>query len=418
MAIRSSIRFRFLLSLLLLVVVLPARAGQGTLRFLINEPGVWRPWHFNVSDQDLRLLGMTAADGKAFETRLKQIADVFRSSPVWNPPIGVDPLISASADAPGDYSAYLKGAVKYRQIAGGLLMGSFDRYEVIRREGGKETREHEIGDETSLIEFSVNRLPRGAGVNNLQDAAGTIYEQPTRTEDIGGFPTYGDLLVVTTNGRPVWTPVSRERFLKAFIATHKPDAANAELYIAAQQKQLDAFLAPAAVAARQAKYKAAVDKLAAKGAAAMEHERRYWERDEADTLAALKKGASHDPKESPMARVIAGVKTAESDLAAMPPAERSAPACLAADRGNHTDSGLVAMGTPGCFPLVAHNPGFFDTRLPPTVPQILTAMQFRDLEKVWKKGRPTESTGGLDLWTTYEVFVKADWQKIAGMIGK
>ena len=417
MAIASAIRFRSLVSLLLLLAVPSARAGQ-KLHFLINEPGTWKPWTFNLGTSDLRLLGMTAADGKAFETRLKQIADVFRASPVWNPPIGVDPLISGSAGAPGDYSAYVKGLVKYRMIAGGLLMGSFERYEVVNQAGGKETREHEIGDETMLIEFNVNRLPRGAGTNNLSDSAGTIYEQPKRTEDIGGFPTYGDLLIVATNGRPVWVPASRERFLKAFIATHKPDAANAELYIADQQKKLDAFLAPAAAAARQAKYKAAVDKLASKGADAMEHERRYWERDEADALAALKKGASHDPKESPTARVIAGVKGAEDELAAMPPAERSGPACLAADRGNNTNSGLVAMGTPGCIPLVVHNPDFFDTKLPPTVPQILTAMQFRGLEKAWKKGRPTESQGGLDVWTTYEVFVKADWQKIAGLLGK
>jgi hypothetical protein len=418
MAITSAIRFRSVVSLLLLLTVLPARAEQ-TSRFLLNEPGTWKPWTFNLAASDLKLLGMTAADGKTFETRVKQIGDIFRASPIWSSPIGVDALITGSAGFPGNYTAYVKGLVKYRMIAGYLLMGSFEHYEIIHQTGGKETREHGVGDETLLIVFDVNRLPRGAGINNLSDAVGTIYEQPKRTADIGGFPTYGDLLVVATNGRPVWVPAPRERFLKAFIATHKPDALNAELYITEQQKQLNAFLDPAAAAARQAKYKAAVDKLASKGADAMEHERRYWERDEADTLATLKKGASHDPKENPIARVITGRKAAEDELAAMPPAERSGPACLAADRGNNTNSGLVAMGTPGCIPLVVHNPDFFDTTLPPNMPQILTAGQFRDLERVWKKGRPTESTdGNLGVWTAYEAFVKADWQKIASLIGK
>lgn len=50
--------------------------------------------------------------------------------------------------------------------------------------------------------------------------------------------------------------MSRERFLKAFIAKRRPDAANAEKSIAEEQKKYEAFVAPEAVAARQAKYKA------------------------------------------------------------------------------------------------------------------------------------------------------------------
>jgi hypothetical protein len=308
-------------------------------------------------------------------------------------------------------------AKKKQPIAGTIMMGSFDHYEVIR--GDNEPHERYVGGETSHIMIDVNMLPKGGGINMLSDKEGEFYEEPARTADIGGFPTYGDVLIMAKNGRPVWTPVSRERFLKAFIAKRRPEAANAERYIVDKQKKYEEFVAPAAYAARQAKYKAAVDKMASKGASAAEHERRYWERDEADTLALLKRGASHDPKDSSFAGMIAGLKAAEEQLASMSPADRSEPACLLEDRRDPTKSGLVAMGTPKCKPLVGKNPNFFDPSLPRSMPQIIIAQRFRELEKTWMKGRPGEDgTGSFDLWTTYEVFHRTDWQKVADHIGR
>lgn len=412
--------FRAAVGVLLLTVVPPVAAQNTTARPLPNEPGKWKPWTFNSnSSSELKMLGFTLADARAFDARMKQIADILRASSVWNPPMGVDPSLSGGAFGPSEYWSASAKKGTYRAMAGYLMMGSFDHFEVIRTTGGQEQHERYVGDETSHIMLYVNVLPGGAGVNSLTDADGVLSEQPVRTADIGGFPAYGDLLVITTNGRPLWTPVSRERFLKAFIAKRRPSAASAEQYIADQQKQYDAFVTPEATAARQAKYKAEIDKVASKGAAAVEHERRYWERDEADSLAALKRGASHDPKESPTAGIIAGVKAAEEQLAAMPPAERSEPACFLEPRSDPTKSGLVAMGTPKCVPLVDRNSDFFDPKLPPGVPQIVTVSRFRDLEKVWKQGRPDGTkTGSIDLWTTYEVFRQTDWQKVADLIGK
>ncbi len=420
MAMRSARLFRAAVGVLMLTAVLPAAAQKSTMRSLPNEPGKWRPWAFNkFSSSDLKLLGFTLPDARAFETQLKQIAEIFRTSPIWNPPMGVDPSLNGGVFGPGEYSPYAK-KLPYRPIGGYIMMGSFEHFEVVQTTGGQEQHERYVGDETPHIMFHVNWLPRGAGVNSLTDDDGVLSEQPARTADIGGFPTYGDLLVITRNGRPIWTPASRERFLKAFIARHRPDAANAEMYIADQQKKYAAFAAPEATSARQAKYKAEIDRMASKGAAAVEHERRYWERDEAETLAGLKRGASHDPKDSSFAGVIAGVKAAEEQLAAMPPAERSEPACFLEARSDPTKSGLVAMGTPRCVPLVTQNPNFFDPQLPRSVPQIIVVSQFRRLEKVWKGGRPSENKAGLglDVWTTYEAFRQADLQKVADQIGK
>lgn len=414
--------FQPLLGMLMLGLILPATLAAGdqtTLRSLPNEPGKWRPWTCgDLSASDLKNLGFSRTDADSFKARLQQIAEIFRLSPVWNPPLGVDPSLSGSFFGPSSYFPYAKKR-KGQPIAGIIMMGCFDHYEVIRTTGGKEQREHEVNGETSHIMVDVNWLPGGDGVNMLSDDEGEFYEEPVRTADIGGFPTYGDRLIVAKNGKPLWKPITRERFLKAFIAKHRSNAANAEIYIAEKQKELDAFIAPAAVAARQAKYKAAIEKMASKGAPAVEHERRYWERDEADNLAALKRGASHNPKENSFAAVIASVKTAEEQLGSMSPAERSAPAAFLEDLKDLSKTGLVPAGTPKSKALVGRNPEFFDPQLPRSVPQIIVIQRFRGLEKTWSKGRPDENeNGSLDLWTTYEAFRQADWKKLAEQIGR
>ena len=401
----------------LLIAASSAGAEEATIRILSSEPGRWRPWTCgSLSKNELKTYGLTQSDVNAFQVRLRQIAEVFRSSPAWSPPIGADPSLSGSLFMPWSPSLAAK---KHLPIAGTIMMGSFEHYEIIRTEGDKEEHERYVGGETLHIMIDVNALPKGGGINMLSDKEGEFYEEPVRTADMFGFPTYGDVLIIAKNGRPVWTPISRERFLKAFIAKRRPEAANAERYIADQQRKYEAFIAPDAYAARQVKYKAAVDKMAAKGPAAAEHEQRYWERDEADTLNLLKRGASRDPKDSPFAAMIAGLKAAEEQLGAMSPADRSAPACLLEDKLDPSRSGLVPMGTPDCKPLVGKNPNFFDPSLPRGVPQIITAQRFRDLEQAWKKGRPDENSNGtLDLWTTYEAFYRTDWRKVADHIGR
>lgn len=412
-------RFCATIALLMLIAAPSFGAQNSATRTLSNEPGTWRPWSCGgFSASDLKLLGFTQSDAEAFKMRLQLIADNFRKSPVWNPPMGVDPSLTGAFYGVSIYPSSAKKLKNY-PIAGSIMMGSFERFETVWTRDGQEQRERHVGDETVHIIFNVNLLPKGGGVNMLRDDEGEFYEELVRTADIGGFPTYGDMLIIAKNQRPIWTPISRERYLKAFIAKRRTDADNAENYIAVQQKQLEAFTAPDASAARQAKYKAAVDKMASKGASVVEHERRYWERDEADNLAALKRGASRDPNVSHLAGVIAGLKTAEEQLAAMSPAERSGPACLL-DAGNDmTKSGLVPMGTQKCVPLVGKNPNFFDQQLPRSVPQIIVVSRVRALEKIWREGRPGgDKKGSLDLWTTYEAFRQADLQKVADQIDK
>jgi len=384
---------------------------QGTLRFLSDEPGTIRPYGYEaLSAAELRRVGASTADARAFEALVKQVADVFRNSPVWNPPKGVDVLVSAQASVPSTVR-------KNQPLAAGLLVGSFEHLQ-IREADGTLGRKFVAG-ETTLVVVNVNMLPTaGSPIASLADDAGPFLKAPARTAEMGGFPVYGDLLVITAPGRQLWEPVSRERYLKAFVAKRRGEAAQAEIYIADQQKKLDAFLTPEATAARQAKYKAAVDKLASQGAAAMEHERRYWERDEADALAALKKGASRDPKISRQAATIAGLKAAEDDLAAMPLALRAEPACYVDASADPLKSGLVAAGTTGCAPVVAMNTAFFDARASRSAIQIVTVSAFSNLERNWKKGRPAAGTtdGSLDDWTTYEVLRTTDWKKIFGIL--
>jgi hypothetical protein len=113
----------------------------------------------------LKVLGYTLPNARAFEARLRQIAEIFRTSPVWNPPMGVDPALTGMAFGPDAYTSPFTKKLTYGPIAGYMMMGSFEHFEVIRTIGGQEQHERQVGDETSHIIFDVNALPRGAGVN-------------------------------------------------------------------------------------------------------------------------------------------------------------------------------------------------------------------------------------------------------------
>jgi hypothetical protein len=398
------------------VVVLAAlhstvSAQQGTLKTLPDDPGIVKtPAPQSFSAAEFGKLGATAADARTFQARVQAIADAIRAVPVWNPVRGVDGLLSITADA--DRVA----AGRYRPLAAYMLVGNFDHFVIV--EDGRE-RDKQVAGETSLVMITVNSLPQ-PGRTRLTDAAGDMFEAPARTGEFGGFPAYGDAFVVTPSTRPTSVPVPMERALTAAIAQRRKEAATAEAYIAQQERLYAAFIAPDAVAARQKKYADAVAKVAAKGdAAATEHERRYWERDEADNRAALEKGKSRDPKVSHNAAVVAGLKAAEDQLAAMTPAARAGQACYADTGGDGLRLPVTPAGTAGCQPLVGKNPDFFDTTLPRTVPQIVVVSRFLELENVWKLGRAAAATrGSLDQWTTYEVLRQTDWRKIAGTLGR
>src|ERR1051326_6020694 len=151
-----------LLSSLAAVLLL---AGQkGTLRFLPDEPGVMRPYKFEtLSPADLRRAGAAAADASAFEARVTQIAEVFRNSPVWNPPKGVDVLVTAHATVPS-------GARKNQPLAAGLLVGSFEQLRI--KEGDGTLGRKFVGGETVLLAVNVNQVPTlGSSVASLSDEA-------------------------------------------------------------------------------------------------------------------------------------------------------------------------------------------------------------------------------------------------------
>jgi hypothetical protein len=116
MAMNSTRLFRAAVGVLMLTAVLPAAAQKTTSRSLPNEPGKWKPWTFiNLSSSDLKLLGFTLPEARAFETRLKQIAEIFRASPIWNPPMGVDPALTGMALGPEAYSSPYAKKLTYRR---------------------------------------------------------------------------------------------------------------------------------------------------------------------------------------------------------------------------------------------------------------------------------------------------------------
>lgn len=71
------------------------------------------------------MLTAVLPDARAFETQLKQIAEIFGTSPIWNPPMGVDPSLNGGVLGPAEYSPYAK-KLPYRPIGGYIMFGQGD----------------------------------------------------------------------------------------------------------------------------------------------------------------------------------------------------------------------------------------------------------------------------------------------------
>src|SRR5215831_3709083 len=157
--------------------------AQGRLIGLSDEPGKFRPWKYQgFSAQDLRAAGATAADASAFEQRMKQLADVLKASPVWNPPKGVDALLSGGGGMPVPPKVT---PLPYQPLAGDILVGTFEIFDIDRGDGRLERG---VAGETNLAIVGINRLLTAGGRMSLGDVEGDFTKQPVQTGDWAGFP--------------------------------------------------------------------------------------------------------------------------------------------------------------------------------------------------------------------------------------
>jgi hypothetical protein len=336
------------------------------VRYLVDEPGVWKPWKPFAAIASARTdRGATPAEVKAFEATLLQLNAILRRASGVASPRGY------SVETWGNLHGYRPAAPgrpagKALPLAGGLTFGAFPIAEYVR--AGKTIRED--SGETELMTFQVNELEpwtiggqRPAEWGAL-DSDGFLQPQPNG--EVAGMPRYGDIVVLKNNPASLWIPMSLQAALDLVVTQRATELAERQQSLATLQKDFELWKSPAKRAERQADYKVA--------AASMPDGAKYLagiDKQERDIEAVMAKEAGPDSSTAKSAAAaaaaLAEVKTLIGELSA---ADREGPACYATSAT--TLRARFRAGTPaGCQPLGRPNPKFFNASAPRSAAQVI-----------------------------------------------
>ncbi len=375
-----------------------------------EKPGEWQQKVDTRVDQ-----GYAIPAPQALEVgrRMGKLLDVLHGAAVFQPPLGFQPRARARSWLATECS---RGSVSCRQRAVQVQAGVTLYYFVADAQG-----QPTFGGEANTSAGIWVNQPEATFVSAGEyDVLGAPYLllpdgrhvnfQPTKTQDLSGFPLYDDQLLVITRGtRPVWVPVTRAQYLEALIAFEQRELARDEERLGKVSDPYQKFVdeREARRVAREKTYQALK---ASSPARAEEFLRTSLDMD-AKMDAGLKAAAPSvamrgDPRT--LARdIIQGLR---GRLAQMPAAERGQQAWLARRSPQEGEyfRPLVPPGTADARPLVAFNPDFFDRTLPRTAWQLLTVHFLSDAQY-----RSTTFIGGMRLRQFAET---ADWRAVAGLL--
>ena len=341
----------------------PAWAQRG---YLVDEPGVWKPWKPFTAIASARTdRGATAAEVKAFEGTLLQLNAILRRASGVAMPRGYSVETWGNLNGYGP-AAPERPAGKSLPLAGGLTFGAFPIFEYER--AGKIIRED--SGETALMTFQVNELDPWMIGGQRPTEWGALdtdgFLQPQPNGEVAGIPRYGDIAVLKNNPASVWVPMSLQAALDLVAAQRESELAGQRDLPAKRQKDFDQWKSPAMRAERMASYKLA--------AASMPDGAKYLagvDKQERDIEAIMAKEAGPDSPTAKSVRTLesalAEVKTWIGELSA---AERDGPACYV--KSATTLRARFRTGAPaGCHPLGRPNPQFFNASAPRTAAQVI-----------------------------------------------
>ncbi len=185
--------------------------------------GRWLPWSPDTLDQE-------GLDTALIDTQRKQLTDMaepFMRLDVLNPPRGVE--------------ARPHRVIGARQSMGEPMAGAELMIQIFH------PTYKQAGTASASIRLSVNILSPlfyGIGGGEIKDDMGPMFLEPIHVGELGGAPVYWSgrprdcIVVYKAHKRPLWKPVSQERYLLALIQLleHKIEDARSE-FMAARRSQ-------------------------------------------------------------------------------------------------------------------------------------------------------------------------------------
>ncbi|MFI5176758.1 MAG: hypothetical protein ACHQKY_18000, partial [Terriglobia bacterium] len=196
-----------------------------------SEPGAWVPWEVGFPTAG-------NAQNVAWEKQLLAIAAVIRESPALSDLRGFFPGLSGSNGTPVNW----KGP-----IFGNLIFSAWWPKAIERTPDGRaKIKKNWEYNRPSGMNLRVNSFPTfGVTTAWMEDELGRFFPRPEARREIAGFSVYGDWLVITRTGKAsVFSPVSQERVLRAYIKYLQPRAQQFEKEMERSKQEYADFTSP------------------------------------------------------------------------------------------------------------------------------------------------------------------------------
>jgi hypothetical protein len=338
-----------------------------------TETGPWRPWSFTAIASARESRAATAADVKAFEGRLQELAAIVKRAPAVATPIGF------AAELWGSLSGYDRDPApgqppgKAVPLGGVLSFGAFPLIEYQR--GGKLVNEDMKGGETELLQFVVNQLDAsvygGSGKPSGWGAASIdAFVEPAAGAALAGLPRFGDAFILKKNPKPLWVPFPIADALAPIVTARREIYESRRDNYAKAVAEFTEWKTPAKRAARRADWKKSAAQMpAAQAAEFLANMEKTDPQLEAANEARLGPGGTDEKEVRAAEREF---KEVEGIVAALSPEARRGPSCYDQRANKLADQFRAVAGAPAsCRPLVRPNADYYDPKLPRTAPQVV-----------------------------------------------
>jgi hypothetical protein len=383
-------------------------------RYLWQRPGKLRPWSLSAHYTKAEM-HVTNAELKAFEANLHKVMDVFAKTPVLSPPMGFELDVKATLDSMEDVKERARNIANHLPLHGSIRFSGSSYLEIQLRSKSTGALSTGVGiSEEAYCRYEIRINVPPLFNSFISDSEGTIFLEPKKEGMLGTLPVYAedDTLVIARPGIPVWVPVSTERVLKFLLPKLKSSAALSQSAIDGARKAYADYMSPAAQESRRREVQAQRDAGAEENARKLEGMQRRWEEDK-------RKEAERAPSDPKWLGPINEYQRAQTMLATLDTAGRSAPACVIAGttRSTENDWSVVPMGTPGCRPVVQSNPGLLNNKLPRSALQVMYISQVTRCNSEFEEKKYLRNKPG-DCVAMAKILREVDWQQLVALLAR